>query len=315
MSRPLIFLFPGQSSRDPEMFERARAAAPEATAEALGTWERLAGRAFGGEPTSNLEIQLAVHLAISVYRRIAAEHGLAPLASAGLSLGEYSHLVQIGALNEAAALELITARGRAYDDGPAGMMVAVQPTDASELRPFIEQVRGEIGIGPGDLAISNYNGPRQVVVAGATGAVERLLEVVDEVLYPHTAVIERRIPMHTGRFAPVAEAFRPALERAPWCSPSAVWWSNVTGAPVEAPTARDFIDLLGRHVSEPVQWHRTVDALLAAHPDAVVVEVGPRRVLRDLIARWHRQTPVFSLDAMDGRAVPDVVEEIDRARG
>lgn len=296
------------------MFERLRAAAPDEADEALATYERLTGVPFRDTLERNVEIQLAVFLATLAYCAVLERRGLTAAASAGLSLGEYNHLVHIGALDRASAVDLIAARGRAYDEGPDGIMMAVQPTNPEELAPYIEAVRSEMGIAHGDLAISNVNSPRQVVVAGRADAVERLVAAIDDELYPDAVLIEKRIPMHTARFAPVAHAFRPALEAVPWGAPTLAWWSNVLGAPVLDPGPARFVDLLCRHVSEPVLWQQIVDGLLTEHPGAVVVEVGPRHVLRDLIRGWRRKTPVFSLDPFGDQGFEDVLQEIERAR-
>ena len=60
MTRPLVFLFPGQSSRDPEMLARLGELAPEPARAAIEHYERLLGRPFDGAFGSNLEVQLAV---------------------------------------------------------------------------------------------------------------------------------------------------------------------------------------------------------------------------------------------------------------
>ena len=115
MPRPLIFLFPGQSSRDPEMLERLEAVHGGVAKRAR---QRIQARLQPGAPNS--EVQLNITTLNLTYLELANTHGLAAQASAGMSLGEYSHLVHIGAIEAEACLDLIAARGRAYDAGPSG---------------------------------------------------------------------------------------------------------------------------------------------------------------------------------------------------
>ena len=156
-----IFLFPGQSSRYPEMIERlygwagldARWAIAEAS-EGLGRDLRAhyrrttpplrhqPRRAAGGVPC-----QPRPHLALE-RARVRADYSL------GLSLGEYNHLVHIGALRFTDALRLVNARGAAYDAGPAGVMASVFPLSLEELEQVVARARNH-----GALEIVNLNSP------------------------------------------------------------------------------------------------------------------------------------------------------------
>ncbi len=293
MSRPLVFVFPGQSSCDAKMFERAAAVAPDAAARALADFQDLAGHPFDGRFDTNLDVQLAVHLTTRVWRACLLEHGLSPVASAGLSLGEYTHLVQIGALAQDASDALVAARGRHYDAGPSGTMVAITGPSAEEVEASLTAVRGRLDIDAGELAISNLNSARQVVIAGRSDAVAVAVERLEEDSFAMTTVIESKIPMHVGRFSPVARAFGPDLQRAPWQPPHATWWSNVTGDAVADPDAPTLASTMADHVDHCARWSALLSALLARHPGAVLLEVGPGRVLTGLASRGRA-----SLDAV-----------------
>ncbi len=309
MSRPLVFLFPGQSARDPEMFARLSAVDPAGTAAMLA---RL--RALGVEPTGELEtnraVQLAVFGATRLWADLVAAAGLRATASAGHSLGEYSHLVDLGALEAAAALALVAARGAACDAGPYGAMAAVHPVGAHDLADLLPDL--------GEVWIACDDAPTQVVLGGAQAALDRAMARLAEEHFALSTVIERRIAMHTPRFAPVRPHLRRALERAPWSDVGGTYWSNVLGGPVDTPPAATVVDLLTRHLAEPVRWRQTVEALLARHPDAVFLEVGPCRALTDPLRRWMPDLPIFAVDPVcDPAEAPArfaaVLEEVQRA--
>ncbi len=285
MTRPLVFVFPGQSSCDPEMFVRAGRLDAEGARRAEDAFGRLAGHAFDGTFDRNLDIQLAVHLVTRVYADALAAAGVQAHASAGLSLGEYAHLQHIGALGPADADALVARRGRLYDDGPTGTMVAVTPGDATEVEAVLERVRQVHGIVAADLAISNFNSPRQVVIAGSPDAVALATEAIEAELLAMCTVIETRIPMHVARFDPVRDAFAPALAQVTWHPPMTTWWSNVEGGPIDEPTPTQLAETMAQHVSRPVRWHGLVQRLAARHRGAHWVEVGPGRVLTGLLSR------------------------------
>lgn len=319
MSRPLIFLFPGQSSRDAEMFDRLRSVSPAAAERAVERITRFLGRAPTWAFESNLEIQLSVFSAGLAYLELARARGLEAVESAGMSLGEYCHLVHIDAITEDRAAELVAQRGQAYDRGPDGSMIALQPVEQEQLEELVVRVREELGGGEELVAISNINSPSQCVVAGRTDAVDRVSALAEEELFAVPHVIEQRIPMHMTRFRPVADAFRPVLSAVEWRPPSRAYWPNITGRGMKDPSRTDFVEHLYRHVFERVEWSRTIDGLIERHPDAVFVEVGPKRVLSAVFGRkWHKGVHCYPLDLLhetSAEAFERRIEEIrDAAR-
>src|SRR5436305_5074215 len=75
----------------------------------------------------NRDVQTSVFLACYIYSQWLAAEGFHSAASLGLSLGEYNHLVESGALSFQDALRILEARGSAYENGPRGLMVSVFP--------------------------------------------------------------------------------------------------------------------------------------------------------------------------------------------
>jgi [acyl-carrier-protein] S-malonyltransferase len=293
--RPLVLLFGGQSSRDAGMFDRLESADPSI---GLAARER-AMRWLDGSITdfsSNRTVQVSVLSVTLGWLELVRAAGLRSTASAGLSLGEYAHLVDVGALRPDDAVRLVAERGALYDQGPAGAMAAVFPAAWEELAPLVEKVAAAHG-GADALSPAVFNSPSQTVVGGSRLALDELIALADEELYARGIVVEERIPMHTPRFAPVADPFGRALERAAWTGPVRVAYRpNVTGLP--SPADRDtIVSSLTHHVSKPVRWRETVDALVDELPDAVFLETGPRTVLRDLmLRRWHADRRVLALD-------------------
>lgn len=310
MPRPIIYLFPGQSSRDPEMFSRLAARSEAAAASALADVRAGLGREIDFEFSSNQDIQLAVFAANQAYLSLLREAGLEPVASAGLSLGEYNHLVEIGALEATAALELVAKRGAAYDAGPTGVMAALQPLAAAEAEELLAELHGRHGWGSGELALSNDNSPSQCVVAGSAAAVDIFIEAAAERFFTLATIIEPRAPMHSPRFAPVAETFGVALAQAPLQRAGKTYWPNVTAEPLLQADGPAIRALLRRHVSERVRWRQTIVALDQQYPEALFVEVGPRTILGNMLTRrWLPRERVVSLD--DGRStLPEILGKI-----
>jgi [acyl-carrier-protein] S-malonyltransferase len=285
-----VFMFPGQSSKYPGMLDGVVefwAPAKQLVAQASEALGRDLVKLYHADNPAafecNRDIQVGVFLVNHLHLSALEANGVKADYSLGLSLGEYNHLVHIGALDFASALKLVDARGRVYDEGPRGMMAALFPVDLEMVEDLIVRVKSF-----GVVEIANINSPSQFVVAGDTAAVEEVMRLADDELAVAPTPIERQIPMHTSVFQPAAEALLPHLKAAPWCKPARAYLSNVTGGFVGNPTAADFCDLLARHVYSPVHWREAIDAAVERFPQAVFVEVGPRGVLYNLLhKRWH----------------------------
>ena len=309
----LVYIFPGQSSLYPGMIQKLVELHPsngEMLAAASDILHRdLAAHYQEGKPefACNRDIQVGVFLATNMFLGILDHAGLSADLSLGLSLGEYNHLVHIGALPFREALLTVEQRGLAYDRGPAGAMASVFPIDLEELEEIAEKARSA-----GVLEVVNLNSPRQHVISGEQPAIEEALRILDEDSFATAQIIEKKIPMHCSTFEPVGRQFREHLETVPFAKPRIPYFPNRLGHPIEEPSREDFVDLLATHVHHPVLWRHSIDTIVERWPDAVFVEVGPRKVLFNLLhKKWHRVSK-FHVDSLEntGRHLDAVIEEL-----
>lgn len=267
----LIAMFPGQSSRYPDMLERFDLAEPS---EILGRDLRALDLA------KNRDVQVGVFLANHFHYQAL---GIDFQHSVGLSLGEYNHLVHIGALSFADALRLVDARGQLYDTAEGGLMVSIFPLPATTTEAAIAR------LGLGDrCGIGLYNSPRQHVLSGEKAAVEAVLAALEDEDYFEGTVIESRIPMHAPCFARHAARFGELLASVPFQPPTKPYLPNVLGNYTTNDDPRAY---LIAHVYRPVRWQASIDAIARRVPDPFFVEVGPKGVLHNL----------FTKDWMPGR--------------
>jgi [acyl-carrier-protein] S-malonyltransferase len=239
-------------------------------------------------------VQVVGFLASQMYLAALSAERIAGTCSLGLSLGEYSHLVHIGAIGFDEALRLVEERGRCFDQAPPGMMATVLALDHAPVAAVIERARMH-----GEIVISNYNAPTQHVISGSTAAVEWAARTLEAEHLAHVEVIERRVPMHSPLMSDVGRRFAGALARTWWSMPSREYWPNVAGTPLPTPSADDLVSCLTRHVSEPVRWQTSVDAIVHAFPNATFVEIGPGGVLTNMLRRAWRGVRCARIDAND----------------
>ena len=315
---PLALLFPGQNSRYPAMLEkllawgRANQELMERASDALGRDLKSHFRAANpGIFAHNRDVQIGVFLANHMHWQNLERAGVRAEYSAGLSLGEYNHLVHIGALDFEDALRVLAVRGEIYESAPRGMMAAVYPLSTEEVEAAVASLgRGE------KLAIGMYNTPQQCVLSGEREAVESALREMEEELYAQSTVVDGRLPMHSPLFRGVGDALRPVLEAVLWRAPVRPYLSNVKGDFVSHPSPADFVEALAGHPWKPVRWRESMESLVAAAEGMAVVEAGPKSVLTGFFSKRWLNPRRYSTDSEDGFAanVEDIIKEFAGGR-
>jgi [acyl-carrier-protein] S-malonyltransferase len=262
----LALLFPGQGSQTPDMREAVEAHRLDLLE--LARFEvspDLFERADEGTRWAQPAIFCA---ALAGYEML--KDRFEPSFMAGHSLGEISALVAAGALRAEDGLRLVAARGRLMQEAAEqtgdGGMLAVRARD----RKPVEEVAAETG-----LAIANDNAPDQLVLSGATVALEQA-----ERLLGDCKIRAKRLPVagafHSPLMAPAVEPFRELVEQVEVNHPSLPVMSCVTAAPFE-----DVREQLIQAITRPVRWTDVLRALQAMGAQRFV-ETGPGRVLAGL---------------------------------
>jgi [acyl-carrier-protein] S-malonyltransferase len=308
----IVYMFPGQNSRYAQMIDHQRQwkgceRILQEASDILGRDVNVHYRADNSRIFSrNRDVQIGVFLASYILRERLAATGIRCDASLGLSLGEYNHLVEIGALSFTSALRLLDARGCAYEDGPRGLMVSVLPCDAEQVKQALESTAGA---GAADLAIELS--AKHFVIGGEAGAVQAAAAWLEEEAFAQTRLVESALPMHSRLFQPAADAFMGALEKTDWMPARNAYLPNIDGEFLIDARPSDYVDRLYRHVFSTVRWGRSVAAIVSRYPDAMLVEVGPKCVLYNVVSREYKGLSCFCTDDPES-ATPVLLNTIQR---
>ncbi len=214
---------------------------------------------------------LAVDVALT---RLLGQYGITPDFVVGHSLGEYGALVAAGVLSFEDALAAVSARG--------GEMASLRTEDPGAMAavsaplPEVEAVLAEID---GYAVVANVNSTSQLVVGGATGAVEDATTRLEQRGF-QVMPLPVSHAFHTEIVAGVAEPLKATLRRLTLSPPQIPVVANVDGTfyPTGPGVEEQIVELLGRQVASPVQF---VAGLRTLHEAGarVFVETGPKRAL------------------------------------
>ncbi len=198
------------------------------------------------------------------------------VATAGLSLGEWSALHMAGALSFEDTVRVLEARGRfmqeACDETDGGMVSIIGLSDED-----IERIKTKAGV-----EISNLNSPGQTVLSGPREKTVKAAELAKE------AGAKRALPLkvagayHSSLMKSAAEKLREALDDTDICEPSLPVISNVTGEPHG--DVGDIKRNMVLQVTSTVRWTAGIQHL-CGEGVGEIVECGPGRVLSGLIKR------------------------------
>jgi [acyl-carrier-protein] S-malonyltransferase len=291
------FTFPGQGSQAVGMGKDLAAAFPEAGAvfdevdEALG--QPLSELMFEGPDdvlrlTENAQpalmaVSLAVIRVLEARGVRVADHAA---YVAGHSLGEYSALCAAGTFSVADAARLLRIRGRAMQKAVPvghGAMAALLGLDVETAR----EVAAEAGQGE-VCEVANDNAPGQVVVSGATAAVERALEIAKGKGAKRALLLPVSAPFHCSLMQPAAEAMQAALQEVDMKSPCVPVVSNVLAGPISDPA--EIRQRLVEQVTGVVRWTESVTWLTGPGGVTHLVELGSGKVLTGLVKRINAET-------------------------
>lgn len=236
--------------------------------------------------------------------RVWRKHGGGlPAAMAGHSLGEYSALVAAGVLDFRSAVSLVRFRGEAMQAavplGQGAMAAILGLEDADVEAACAEAAQGEV------VQAANYNSPGQVVIAGASAAVDRAIELLKAKGAKRAIKLPVSVPSHSALMQPAAERLEERLRSVEVKPAEAL---DIYTVDVRKHSDADGIRrALVEQLVKPVRWTQTIQAIVASGA-RVIVECGPGRVLTGLNRRIEKNKEIEMIAIEDADSLQRALE-------
>jgi [acyl-carrier-protein] S-malonyltransferase len=306
------FVFPGQGSQSVGMLADFELQYPvivdvfTEASEACGydLWNLIQ---FGPEERLNQTeyTQVAMLTADVAVFRLLEEQGIAkPDFMAGHSLGEYPALVCAGALSLEQAVRLVAHRGQIMQKAiplGVGAMAAVIGLNEEQITLMCKEASKFNEL----VTPANFNSMEQIVVAGHTPAVTRLITLAEDAGARLAKIIPVSVPCHCPLLADAAEDFAHYLAETEFKKPSINVVSNVDASFYHF--AEEIKAKLKAQLYSAVRWVETIQ-LFKNKEVGLILECGPGKVLSSLTKRIDRS--LNSMSVYDTISLDQVLEQL-----
>lgn len=297
---PWIWLFSGQGAQYAGMgrgLYATDAAFREAFDECMAAMDGelafdLRARMFEGAPDSLLATgttQPAIFCLEYAIVRAWLARGARPAALVGHSVGEFAAAVLAGVMPLADAARLVARRGALMEALPSGSMLSVR-MPADRLLAML----------PASLSLAADNGPSACVVAGPTDQVQAFQACLESEGLA-SRLLQTSHAFHSSMMEPAVARFEAEVRTVPLSAPSIPIASTLTGTWMTTADATD-PNYWARHLRAPVRFSPAMRTVLARHPEAAMLEIGPRDTLATL-ARQHSSAgaPLVAVGSLGDR--------------
>jgi malonate decarboxylase epsilon subunit len=276
----VAFIFPGQGSQAPGMLHHlldhpAVGRTLDEISDVLHSDVRNIDTEQDLEFT--LDAQLALFAAGVATARALMGQNICPAAVSGLSVGAFAAAVTAGVLQLRDGVELVSLRAQQMANlFPTGYgLSAIVGLDECQVTEIVQATTTERV----PVFVGNINAPRQIVIAGANVAMERVLEEARRQGATKAVRLHVSVPSHCPLLQPVADLLAKRISGMTLSPPQVVYVGNVNGRPLRTKelVANDLVN----NIAHGVRWHDATTVLKELGCN-LFLEMPPGHTLSDL---------------------------------
>jgi [acyl-carrier-protein] S-malonyltransferase len=230
-----------------------------------------------------------------IWHVLKKEMDIEPYLASGHSLGEYTALLVSGFFNFEDALRITRKRGLLMEEScPKGRggMVALIGADMGKVEPVLKEVSHNDYV----AVPANLNSPEQVVLSGNIDALKESVDKLKGIGYKKAIFLNVSGPFHSPLMKEAAEKLKDELNKTLKGDMRIPVVSNVDATPGQEKD--QVLDKLYRQMFSPVLWETCVRRMTKEGVE-IFLEVGPQKVLTNLIKRIEPNVPCYSIEEME----------------
>lgn len=215
--------------------------------------------------------------------RLMIHWGVTPDYLIGHSIGEYVAACISGVFEFEEGLQLVVRRGQLMDSMPPGAMVsaAISPADAEK---YLDET----------ISLAAVNGPAQIVFSGPEGAIDQLIERLDNDGI-ETVKLRASQAGHSHMMDFISDQYLIDLQRLEMKEPKIPIVSNLTGEFVTAQEIRSSKYWLA-HMRRAVRFAEGISCLLKTGHRMLCLEVGAGRSLTSMLKQQSGDDRVTAMN-------------------
>ena len=236
--------------------------------------------------------QLAILTNSLAILELLKENNIKAEISAGLSLGEYTALINSNVLSFEEGVKLVQKRGEYMQNLlPKGewQMAAVMGMNEEQIKEVCSKVKS------GFVVPANYNCIGQIAISGEKSAVLEAEQIANEMGAKKVRVLKTAGPFHTEKLQESSNALREELKKVTINKFSTKVVKNLDGEIYK--DTDDVRYILAKHIVNPVMFSKTIETMLENGIDTFI-EVGPGRTLSGFVKRTptDKTIRIFSIN-------------------
>lgn len=243
--------------------------------------------------TENTQLAILTHsLAIL---EILKKNNISADLSAGLSLGEYTALIEDGVFDFEDGVKLVKKRGEIMRDfAPKGnwKMSAILGLEEQKVNKICEQVKD------GFVVPANYNTIGQIVISGDEKAVLCANELAKEAGARRTTLLKTTGPFHTEKLIECSKQLKKEIDKIKINQKECKVVKNIDGSIYSK--SDDISKILSEHIMSPVRFTECLKTMFENGIDTFI-EIGPSKTLSGFVKRmdFGKNVEIYNINNVE----------------
>ena len=224
--------------------------------------------------------------------------------SSGLSLGEYTALIEDEIFDFETGIKIVEKRGEIMQKlTPKGnwKMAAIMGLREKQVEEICEKMDNRY------VVPANYNTKGQIVISGEEEAVVKAGELAKEMGAKKVSLLNTEGPFHTPKLEKCSIALKKELTKIKINKKDSKVVKNIDGKTYMEND--NIIEILSKHISNPVRFTSCLQTMYDNGIDTFV-EIGPGRTLSSFVKRMKFENSIKIMNVSNCEELETLIKEV-----